>query len=38
MMDNIVDRRDGFIQRWAKNVADLRRRAIEADAKLQRLY
>jgi site-specific DNA recombinase len=38
MMDNIVDRRDEFIQRRAKNVADLRKRATEADAKLQRLY
>lgn len=38
MMENIIDRRDGFIQRRAKNVADLRRRATEADEKLQRLY
>jgi site-specific DNA recombinase len=38
MMDNIIDRRDAFIQRRSKHVADLRKRATEAEAKLQRLY
>ena len=38
MMDNIIDRRDEFVQRRSKHIADLRKRATEADAKLQRLY
>lgn len=38
MMDNIVDRRDAFIQRRSKHIADLRKCATEAEAKLQRLY
>ncbi|CAN5201959.1 hypothetical protein BH10PSE3_BH10PSE3_01450 [soil metagenome] len=38
MMDNIIDRRDAFVQRRAKHIADLRKRATETDAKLQRLY
>ncbi|WP_299005953.1 recombinase family protein [uncultured Caulobacter sp.] len=38
MMDNIVDRRDAFVQRRAKHIADLRKMATETDAKLQRLY
>ena len=38
MMDNIIDRRDAFIGRRSKHVADLRKRATETNAKLQRLY
>ncbi|WP_197425288.1 hypothetical protein [Caulobacter sp. CCH5-E12] len=38
MMDNIIDRRDAFIQRRNKHVADLRKCATETEAKLQRLY
>ena len=38
MMDKIIDRRDEFVQRRSKHIADLRKRATETDAKLQRLY
>ncbi|WP_199170588.1 recombinase family protein [Caulobacter sp. FWC2] len=38
MMENIIDRRDAFVQRRSKHIADLRKRATETDAKLQRLY
>ena len=38
MMDNIIDRRDAFVQRRSKHIADLRKRATESEAKLQRLY
>lgn len=38
LMDNIIDRRDAFIQRRGKHVADLRKAATEAEAKLNRLY
>lgn len=38
MMDNIVDRRDELIQRRGKHIADLRKLATEAEAKVQRLY
>lgn len=38
MMDNIIDRRDAFVQRRSKHIADLRKRATETEAKLQRLY
>jgi site-specific DNA recombinase len=38
MMDSIVDRRDAFIHRRGKHIADLRKCATEAEAKLQRLY
>ena len=38
MMGNIVDRRDAFIQRRSKHIADLRKCATEAEAKLQRPY
>lgn len=37
MMVNIIDRRDEFIQRRGKHIADLRKRATEAEAKLKRL-
>lgn len=38
MMVNIIDRRDDFVQRRSKHIADLRKRATETEAKLQRLY
>ena len=38
MMDKIIDRRDAFVQRRSKHIADLRKRATETDAKLHRLY
>jgi site-specific DNA recombinase len=38
MMDNIVDRRDAFIERRSKHIADLLKCATAAEAKLQRLY
>ena len=38
MMDNIIDRREAFVERRSKNIADLRKRATETEAKLQRLY
>ena len=38
VMVNIIDRRDDFVQRRSKHIADLRKRATETEAKLQRLY
>ncbi|WP_395446028.1 recombinase family protein [Caulobacter sp. UC70_42] len=38
MMDNIIDRRSEWIERRHRHVADLRKRATEADQRLQRLY
>jgi DNA invertase Pin-like site-specific DNA recombinase len=38
MMDNILDRRSDWIERRHRHVADLRKRATEADQRLQRLY
>ncbi len=38
MMDNILDRRSEWIERRHRHVADLRKRATEAEQRLQRLY
>lgn len=38
MMDNILDRRSDWIERRHRHVADLRKRATEAEQRLQRLY
>lgn len=38
MMDNILDRRSEWIERRHRHVADLKRRATEAEQRLQRLY
>jgi len=38
MMDNIIDHRSEWIERRHRHVADLRKRATEADQRLQRLY
>ncbi len=38
MMSNIIDRREQWIQRRHEHVADLRKRATEAQARLKRLY
>ncbi|WP_299013835.1 recombinase family protein [uncultured Caulobacter sp.] len=38
MMDNILDRRSEWIERRHRHVADLRKRATEANQRLQRLF
>jgi site-specific DNA recombinase len=38
MMDNILDRRSEWIERRHRHAADLKRRATEAEQRLQRLY